>query len=376
MKTLGIAAAAVVSLLVAGAAAPVEAWDRGEVDLLAVVPDLSSGQASSVEGLAVGPDGNVYVPSFGFNANGATTGNSELFVFSPKGDLVRHVVIQNSSPHALGLFFSPVMPFKRGVKSLILCDFGGGKMLQVDPFTGESAVFMTPDAAHPAPGFNSLTFDKQGNVYISDSFQGIIWKTPPNGTGGAPGQVWLQDPLLDPGTGLTPPFGANGLEFNRAGTILYIADTAFHQIVQVPVTNGNPGKASVLITGINAPDGLAVDGHDNLWIAANQEDEVVVVDPNARSNVNGVSTVVPKVIAKLGDFNGINDDGIVRGLLFPASLAFSLDRKTLYVSNLTLFLPYAGAQKAIDSAWTLKVKRYTVAKIRAEIPPVSGDDPR
>jgi sugar lactone lactonase YvrE len=371
VKTLGVAAAAVVSLLVAGVAAPVAAWDRGKVDLLAVVPDLSSGQPSDVEGLAVGPDGNVYVPSFGFNANGATTGNSELFVFSPKGNLVRHVVIQNSSPHALGLFFSPVMPFKRGVKSLILCDFGGGKMLQVDPFTGESAVFMTPDTAHPAPGFNSLTFDKQGNVYISDSFQGIIWKTPPNGAGGAPGQVWLQDPLFDPGTGLTPPFGANGLEFNRAGTILYVADTAFHQIIQVPVTNGNPGKATVLITGINAPDGLAVDGHDNLWIAANQEDEIVVVDPNAKSNVNGVSTVVPKVIAKLGDFNGIDEDGVPHGFLFPASPAFSADGNTLYVSDLALYLPFAGALPAIDSPWTLQVKHFTVSKIRAVIPPLS-----
>src|SRR5262249_20596867 len=76
-----------------------------------------------------------------------------------------------------------------------------------------------------------------------------------------------------------------------------------------------------------------------------------------------------KVIAKLGDFNGIGDNGIVRGLLFPASLAFSRDGKTLYVSNLTLYLPYAGANAAVDSAWTLKAKHYTVAKVRAVIPP-------
>jgi len=64
----------------------------------------------------------------------------------------------------------------------------------------------------------------------------------------------------------------------------------------------------------------------------------------------------------------------VRGLLFPASLAFSLDRKTLYVSNLTLFLPFAKAQAAVDSAWTLEVKRYTVAKLRAAIPPLGDDE--
>jgi hypothetical protein len=61
-------------------------------------------------------------------------------------------------------------------------------------------------------------------------------------------------------------------------------------------------------------------------------------------------------------------------LLFPASLAFSRDRSTLYVTNLTLFLPFAGAQAAIDSAYTLKVGRYTVSKLPARIPPLRDRD--
>jgi hypothetical protein len=52
-------------------------------------------------------------------------------------------------------------------------------------------------------------------VRDSDSFNGVIWTTGPNG--GTP-QVWSNDPLLGPGTGLTPPFGANGIEFNNEGT--------------------------------------------------------------------------------------------------------------------------------------------------------------
>jgi hypothetical protein len=80
-----------------------------------------------------------------------------------------------------------------------------------------------------------------------------------------------------------------------------------------------------------------------------------------------------KVIAKLGDFNGVDQNGIARGFLFPASLAFSNDRSILYVSNLTLFLPFAGAQAAIDSAWTKQVNGYTVSKLPAKIPPISGN---
>jgi sugar lactone lactonase YvrE len=267
-----------------------------------------------------------------------------LYVIKPNGNLVRKVAIANSSPHTLGLGFNPVNGF------LLVLDFGAGKVLHVDPVTGTSSVFIAPIANS---GLNALTFDKQGNVYISDSFNGVIWKTGP--LGGAP-TAWSSDPLLQPGTGLTPPFGANGVEFNNAGTVLFVANTATHQIIQIPVnSNGTAGAASIFITGINAPDGIAIDRKDNLWVCANQEDDVIVIDKTG------------KVIAKLGDFNGI-DDGIVRGLLFPASPAFSKDGKTLYVSNLTLFLPYAGAQAAVDSAWTLKVKHYTVSKMRAVIP--------
>ena len=116
---------------------------------------------------------------------------------------------------------------------------------------------------------------------------------------------------LQPGTGLTPPFGANGVEFNNAGTVLFVANTATHQIIQIPVNkDGTAGAASIFITGINAPDGIAIDRKDNLWVCANQEDDIIVLDKTG------------KVIAKLGDFNGINDDGIVRGSAFPGKPSF------------------------------------------------------
>jgi len=83
-------------------------------------------------------------------------------------------------------------------------------------------------------------------------------------------------------------------------------------------------------TGLNAPDGVAVDGDDNLWVVANQGDEIVVVDPTG------------KVIAKRGNFNGLTDDGSIDGLLFAASLSFSPNGKVLYVTNLALYLPFAG----------------------------------
>jgi sugar lactone lactonase YvrE len=345
-----ISAAAFGLIIGTFAAAPAYAWDRGRVDVLTVLPDVTPGVQSSVEGLTVGPDGNIYVPTFGFNTHGAISGNAVLFVISPKGNIVRKVTIANSSPHMLGLAFNPV------TKALWVLDFGAGKVLKVDPMTGASTVLAGPIANS---GLNALTFDSAGNGYVSDSFNGVIWKVP--AAGGAP-TAWSSDPLLGPGTGLTPPFGANGVEFNNDHTILFAANTASHQIIQIPVNAGAAGKASIFVTGINAPDGIMIDGKDNIWICSNQEDEIVVIDNTG------------KVIAKLGDFDGIDRDGIAQGLLFPASLAFSNDGSTLYVSNLTLYLPFAGAERAIDSDWTLQVKGYTVSKLSTSIPPFPDDD--
>jgi hypothetical protein len=354
MNKRGVIAAAVGAAACVLMAAPAVAWDRGDVDILSVLPNGTSGQPTSVEGLTVGPDGNIYVPSFGFNAAGALTGNATLFVINPEGRLVREVAIAPSSPHMLGLRFNPFNG------DLLVLDFGAGQVLKVNPATGAASAF-TP--VIPGSGLNALTFDKLGNAYVSDSFNGVIWKVPPGGSSGQPA-VWSNDPLLSPGTGLTPPFGANGVVFTNDGSTVLVANTAFHQIIQIPVNpDGSAGTASIFITGINAPDGIVIDKQDNIWVCANQEDDIIVLDKTG------------KVIAKLGDFGGIDENGVARSLFFPASPAFSLDGKTLYVSNLTLYLPYAGAQAAVDSPYALQAKHYTVSKLRAVIPPLDGDGP-
>ena len=118
----------------------------------------------------------------------------------------------------------------------------------------------------------------------------------------------------------------------------------------------------MLTNSVNGADGIVLDQHDNIWTVANQADEIVVVDPTG------------KAIAKLGDFDGIDQDGVPQGLLFPASPAFSLDGKFLYVSNLALDLRLAVGAQAVDSQWAAQVKRYTISRMRAKIPPIDGDD--
>lgn len=301
--------------------------------------------SSGPEGLTVGPDGNVYVTTFGFNAEGEVPAPSHLFVFRPDGRLIRNVAIAGSTAHTLGLGFNPV------TGDLIVLDFGAGTALKVNPATGASSVFMTVTGSS---GLNALTFDKGGNLYVSDSFQGIIWRT---GPGGGAGSVWVQDSSLTPNG--VPPFGANGIAFNNARTAMLVANTANDQIITIPVANGqssNPtaGQPAILVNSINGADGIAIDANDNIWVAANQEDEIVVISPTG------------KLIGKLGDFYGIANDGTPQGLLFPASPAFSLDGRTLYVSNLALDLRFATGSSSFqttDSQWTDQVRSYTISKI-------------
>jgi sugar lactone lactonase YvrE len=309
------------------------AWDRGNVEKFATLPAGSAGP----EGIAVDTRGNVYATTFAVPPSGL----GQLFVFDREGRLLRQVSVAGSSSQLLGLDFHPQ------TGALLVLDFGNAQVLTVDPVSGASSVFATVTGS---AGLNALTFDEQSNVYVSDSFQGIIWKT---GPGGGAAVAWVTSPLLST-TGV-PPFGANGLGFNKAESALFVANTGNDTVVRIPVSGGIPGAPAVLANSINGADGLILDEDDNIWVAANQADEIVVIDKTG------------KVVAKLGDFNGIDRRGAPIGLLFPASLVRHGD--WIYITNLSLDLRKFGLP-TVDSQWAAQVTSQTIARIRARLPRV------
>jgi sugar lactone lactonase YvrE len=337
-------------LVLLGTTITAQAWDRGKVERFATLPP---GEAYP-EGICLDRDGNVYVVTVA--ANKPDTSPGTLIVFDPNGKHLRTVRIPGSSPWLLDLRFHPQ------TGQLLIIDYKAAKVLAVDPKTGDSSVFMTVTGesavAGEHPGLDGLTFDRDGNVYVTDAHQGIIWRV---GKEGGVATAWVTSPLLKP-TRPPPAIGANGIWFNKEQTALFVPNTAQDTIIKIPVSGSplEPGTPEVFVNRAGGgPDGIIIDEQDNLWIACNQSDEVMVLEPKQG-----------RVIAKLGDFGGIDKDGAPIGFLWSNSLVFHGD--DVLVTNLSLDVGAVSSQnlRTVDGPWAAAVKLHTVSKFKKRIPKV------
>ena len=192
---------------------------------------------------------------------------------------------------------------------------------------------------------NGLVFTESGDLYISDSFQGAIFRIL-NPAYDCPGDKCaakkvIHDSLL--ATAGFPPFGANGLALNKDETELFIANTGDDRVLKLDLYSK---EISVFAESINGADGLAMDRNGILWVAANQADNVVALNKAGR------------VVARLGAFLGIRRDGSARGLIFPASLVIVRDK--MFVTNLAVPLRDPEFAEAEPEADTMK---YTISRI-------------
>lgn len=192
-----------------------------------------------------------------------------------------------------------------------------------------------------APAPNGMVFDHAGNLYISDSFQGAIFRIDNAKTCSTPCTVTTvsHDPLL--ATAGFPPFGANGVALNGAETTLFIANTGDNRVLKMDLATK---IVSVFAESVHGADGVLFDSSTGLlWVAANQGDQMVALNDKGR----------PVVLA--GEFDGINRDGTPRGLLFPASPVIVGGH--MYVTNLALPLTSAPGDEPEED-----VTRWTIAR--------------
>jgi len=268
-------------------------------------PDLATPDCHNPEGIAVDPSGNLYAAGL----------SGKVCVVSPRGALIRVIPIAPGPAgvtNLLGELFEP----GQGLYLTDIADFaaGGarGRLLKLDPATETVTVL--------ADGFlapNAIAQDRHRSLYVSDSFAGTIYKVDPSGGGKTP---WASDPKLT--TAGSPPFGANGVAFDRNERFLYVANTGDSTILRIPVNaDGTAGTVEVFAAGatladpalLHGADGIAFDVRGQLWVCANQANEIQVLSPEG---------------ALVARYSGTG----ANAMDFPASLVFH--GRTLFVTNL------------------------------------------
>jgi DNA-binding beta-propeller fold protein YncE len=346
LKTVLISSLAALAIAAGSSQAADSGPASGSADTWASLPD----GVRFPEGIAANPaTGDIYAGTFDFGPN-----SNKLVRFARDG----HVVAQKDFDGAplLGLGFAN--------GKVYILNFGASSVQRIDAnFTAASpveTVAVLPSIGAPVPRStgnpdgssdlitfgsngkaapNALVFDHAGNMYVSDSFQGAIFRIAAATTCHTPCPVEMFSHDSQLATAGFPPFGANGLALNAAQSVLYIANTGDNRVVQMDLAT----KAiTPFADSLHGADGLLFDD-GVLWVAANQADEMVALDSHGR------------VVAKVGFFEGIRKDGSPRGLLFPASMVIS--GQHMYVTNLALPLtPQTGDEPEED------VTRWNIAR--------------
>jgi sugar lactone lactonase YvrE/pimeloyl-ACP methyl ester carboxylesterase len=172
---------------------------------------------------------------------------------------------------------------------------------------------------------NGLAFDNDGNLYVSDSVLGIIWRIPPGGSA----EPWLQHELL---AGCPPdnPFGANGVALGEGK--LYAANTAKGLLVRVPILSDGSAGEPENVAGVDecdegfddldAMDGIALDVDGNIYAPLVMQNKLVRIDPT-----DGSVTVLLT-----------GDDGLHN----PASIVFGTgkdNQESVFLTNYAVLPP-------------------------------------
>jgi sugar lactone lactonase YvrE len=297
----------------AAAAAPLTGAPPGPSSTVHEVVAFDPVAGEYPEGIAVSSDGGVYV---------GLTGLGEIRRIDRDGSMTTIVTIplEEGDLGVLGLTFRADGTLYAAVLSSSSSVHG---VWRIDANAQAMHIAGTEAMGFP----NDLAFDRRGELYITDSALGAVWRLSPDGSFA----LWAQDALLE-GTGdfgLGVPIGANGIVFlpgrsgggkgqgGQAGRLL-VANTEVGRLVEITVRpNGDAGATRLAAEdgALVGLDGIAADPHGRIYGAVNVGNQVVAID--AAGAVQTVAT----------------------GLDFPAGLAFGTSgrhRHSLFVTNFAL----------------------------------------
>jgi sugar lactone lactonase YvrE len=178
-----------------------------------------------------------------------------------------------------------------GMSAASCAAFGpDGKLYVIEPFIGVIRMNLDPGnsqtvySAFTPPGpslLNDLTFDDDGNLYITDSFAATIYKVPAGG--GAP-MVWFSDPALAGNPAI--PFGVNGIRIDKNNKNVYVSvtvDSGFDgKIYRLPLVDSPDADDLELFAslGPTGPDGIAFGKSGKLYVTQALSNTITVLNPD------------------------------------------------------------------------------------------------
>jgi sugar lactone lactonase YvrE len=160
------------------------------------------------------------------------------------------------------------------------CDDGRGEVVRFDPdaLSFESYSRGSPDIPFQTP--NAAAFDPEGNLYVTSSDNGLIFRVAPSGET----FVWSERaPEYPNGCALArDPEDEDGERL-----ALYVAESAASRIVRIPILpGGSPGDpVTVAVLDRMVPDGLAFDLSGDLYVACYRPDRIVRVSQDGAVDI-------------------------------------------------------------------------------------------
>jgi hypothetical protein len=245
-------------------------------------------------GLAVGPDGTVYVTTDNGTARG-DPGPSRVLSFDAQGSpIADRAIAGQGTGHADGLTGAAVDPLN-GV--VVVLDPDGARVLSVHMISGaQTLVARVPDlpaclvslGANPCePGASdhkpflvSAVFGPEGDLFFTDPAQDTIWRLRPDER--TP-EVWFQSTDFTTGDG---PYGLalddGSLEFT-AGTALAPSDLDAGGLYRVAVNASGTAGATTLVTAFaqgDEPGPLTVGSSGTAYVALRHTGAIALIAPS------------------------------------------------------------------------------------------------
>ena len=210
------------------------------------------------ESIAIGPDGEAY-----------TTGTG--------GQVYRINLVKNTGEQFASTAPRRILGQAVDAAGNIFCaDTGLGSIIRLTQ-SGDVSFYANGPDGRPFICPNYPAFDREGNLYLSDSgdwtqhANGAIYKIPP---GGGIAVRWYQASVNTP----------NAIALDASERFLYVVETYGSSIVRIAINlDGTAGALDrVVHMPRHIPDGLALDEEGRIWIGCHRPDSIYIFDMKSR----------------------------------------------------------------------------------------------